>query len=479
MMMRALWRDGAVYTAGALLSRGVALLLLPLLTRVLGPADYGALDLISAWGVLVALVVPLEIAQGLARLWNESPAGEARRRLAGTAWTFVSTGYGLFALLGMAAAEPLARLLLGESGWAAALRAGVCFVAANGVFTLLQSQFRWELRPIAYTMVSLLYALATLALVALASLGLRAGLAGVLWAQCGAALLCSCVGYGLLHRGLRWGIARHELAAMLRYSLPLVPAGVAVFVSLYINRLMLNALAPLSDVGQFGIASRLAGAVTLTLVGIQAALTPLIYAHHRDPETPALLARLLEGFSALALLCCLTIGVFGSELIALVATEEFLPAAPLLSWLAPAALISQMYVFAPGIAIAKKTHWQLGVTLVAAAAGALLNAVLIPLAGTAGAAWATLASAAVFFGTWLAVSQRCYPLPLRAVALAGAGAVYVVLALAASHMPAALHGAAAALVVKLVLLFVFAAALSVLGLLRPLAWRGVSGEQGS
>ena len=38
---------------------------------------------------------------------------------------------------------------------------------------------------------------------------------------------------------------------------------------------MLNALATLDDVGQFGIASRLAGMVTLVLVGIQGALTPL------------------------------------------------------------------------------------------------------------------------------------------------------------------------------------------------------------
>ena len=46
-MIRALWRDGVVYAAGTVLSRGIALLLLPLVTRVLTPSEYGAFDLIS------------------------------------------------------------------------------------------------------------------------------------------------------------------------------------------------------------------------------------------------------------------------------------------------------------------------------------------------------------------------------------------------------------------------------------------------
>ncbi|HSW21367.1 MAG TPA: oligosaccharide flippase family protein, partial [Burkholderiaceae bacterium] len=82
-MIRALWRDGVVYAAGTILSRGIALLLLPLLTRVLSPSEYGALDMIVTCGVLINLIVPLETSQALARFWNERGEGEPRRRLAG------------------------------------------------------------------------------------------------------------------------------------------------------------------------------------------------------------------------------------------------------------------------------------------------------------------------------------------------------------------------------------------------------------
>jgi len=475
-MIGALWRDGVVYAAGSILARGIALLMLPLYTRVLAPADYGALDLIVTCGVLVNLVVPLETAQALARFWNEREAGEPRRRLAGTAWSFTLAGYVLFVAITLPLAGPIAQALLGDERFVDPLRAGIAFIAVNGLFLLLQNQFRWELRPRAYAAVSVLYALLTLAFVALFALGLGAGLEGVLWAQFAAAALCTALSLVWLRGTLSLGLHRADLAAMLRFSLPLVPAGIAVFGSFYINRLMLNALATLDDVGQFGIASRLAGMVTLVLVGIQGALTPLIYAHHHEAETPARLARLFEGFVAVALVACAAIGLFGRELVATFATADYASAAPLLVWLAPAALLAQMYIFAPGIAIAKKTGWQLLITLASAVLGAALNGLLIPLAGPMGAALATLAAGALFFGAWLVASQKLYPLPLRGGALLAATVLFVIVALAVPKLDSALGAGPMAWAAKLALLAVLALAMFPLGLLRVQALRSLLGR---
>lgn len=465
-MIGALWRDGVVYATGSILARGIALLMLPLYTRVLAPADYGALDLIITCGVLINLVVPLETAQALARFWNERELGEPRRRLAGTAWSFALAGYALFALVTLPLAGPIAQALLGDLRFADALRAGLAFIALNGLFLLLQNQFRWELRPRAYAAVGVLYALLTPAFVALFAWGLGAGLQGVLWAQFVAAGLSTGLSLWWLRGTLSLGLHRADLAEMLRFSLPLVPAGVAVFASFYINRLMLNALATLDDVGQFGIASRLAGMVTLVLVGIQGALTPLVYAHHHEPETPVRLARLFEGFVAVALVACAAIGLFGRELVAAFATADYARAAPLLVWLAPAALLAQMYIFAPGIAIAKKTGWQLAITLASAVLGAALNWMLIPIAGPSGAAWATLAAAALFFGAWLVASQRLYPLPLSGGALLAATALFVLLALLVPWIDATLGIGPLAWAAKLALLALLALTMFPLGLLR-------------
>lgn len=470
-MIRALWRDGVVYAASSVLSRGIALLLLPLVTRVLSPAEYGALDLIVTLGVLVNLVVPLEISQALARFWNDRAEGEPRRRLAGTAWTFTLASHAAFAAACAFVAAPIALALLGDAGYAPAVRAGGCAIALNGIFYLLQNQFRWELRPRAYAAVSVGYAMANLVLVAVFTWGIRAGLEGVLWAQAVAAAGASALSLAWLRRSLEMGIVRGELAAMLRFSLPLVPAAFALFASFYVNRLMLNSLATLQDVGLFGFGSRLAGMAALVLVGVQGALTPLVYAHHHEAETPMRLARLLEGFSAVALSACLALGLFSAELVLLLATPDYAEAAPLVGWLAVAALLAQLYVFAPGIAIAKKTHWQLAITLVSAFASICLNALLIPRWGVWGATLATLAAGAVFFGAWIAASQRLYPLPLRKGPLAGAVALFVLLSLTALQIDAGMPLGAPRGLLKAGLLLLFVWALGALGLMRPRDWR--------
>jgi O-antigen/teichoic acid export membrane protein len=470
-MIRTLWSGGLIYAAGSILSRSLALLLLPLVTRVLAPADFGALEVIVTCGVLVNLVVPLETSQALARLWNERDDTASRRRLASTAWTFTLLSYTAFAAACALGAMPIAEAVLGDARHAPAMRAGGCAIALNGVFYLLQNQFRWELRPLRYVVVSAIYAFANLLLVATFALGLDAGLDGVLWAQAAAATCAASVSLFWLRGSLALRIDRAELADMLRFSLPLVPAGVAMFANFYVNRLMLNAMATLEDVGLFGLASRLSGAATIVLVGVQSALTPLIYAHHREPQTPVRLARLFETFSALALFFCLGLTLFARELVLLVATPSYVDAAPLLVWLAPAALFAQMYIFAPGIAIGKKTHWQLAISAFSAVAAISLNWLLIPRAGATGAALGTFLGASLFLATWLAASQRLYPLPLRWPALTGGIVLFAAVAVVGSTIDGYFGAGAAAHVAKALLLVGFGVAAVGIGLLRVREWR--------
>jgi O-antigen/teichoic acid export membrane protein len=114
---------------------------------------------------------------------------------------------------------------------------------------------------------------------------------------------------------------------------------------------------------------------------------------------------------AVALLGCLALSLFSAEMIWLFATADYASAAPLVGVLAPAMLLSQMYVFAPGIGIRKKTIYQLGVTLLAAAISVMANWALVPAFGMHGAAWATLLSSMTFLWGWFWVSQRLYPVP--------------------------------------------------------------------
>lgn len=285
------------------------------------------------------------------------------------------------------------------------------FIAVNGIYYLLLNQFRWELRSKAYAVASLALAFATLVFAVIFCFWLGMGLEGVMLSQ----LLAVCCAVGLswwlLRRSFAWSFDGRSLRRMLAFSSPLVPAGLAVFISLYVNRVALSHFASLDEVGLFGIASRLAGVAGLLMVGIQSALTPLVYQHFQEPETPARIARLFSWFLAVAMAASLGLTLAAEKLLLVFATSEYMAAASLVAYLAPALLLSQMYIFAPGIAIRKKTHWQLWVAVLAAGVSILGNWLLVPLWGSVGAAVATLFSALVFFFAWVGVSQRLYRIP--------------------------------------------------------------------
>jgi len=410
-MLRAVLRDSVIYSLASMLSKGLAVFLVPLYTRVLSTGDYGAYDLLITLGALANLTVAFEISQGLARYWVEAKNRGDRRRLASTALWFTALMYAIFLMVGLLVSPQLTPLLLGSDSYLEAFRVGLGFIAVNGIYYLLLNQFRWELRSKDYTLVSLGCAVLTLTFSILFCLGYDQGLIGVMLAQLLAVSVMSVIGLWLL-RGSFGGILDFsDLVSMLRFSVPLVPAGLAVFISLYINRFALNNFGSLADVGLFGIGSRIAGLSSLMLLGIQAALTPLVYQHYRESGTPIHIARLFGWFSAAALFGCLFLGLFARELLVIFATPDFLGGASLVIYLAPAMLLSQMYIFAPGIAIYKKTLWQLWVTVGSAAVSVLSNWLLVPAYGVLGAAIATLLAALVFFGAWLLVSQRLYYVP--------------------------------------------------------------------
>ncbi len=427
-MMRRLFSDTLIYGGAAILSRGLSLIVLPIYTRILSPADYGVLDMIFVIGSFATLLVALEINQALARFYADAESAEAKRRMASTTLWFTLAVFLVGFATTFAGAEALARWLLGSAELAGMLRIGLAGIAANGLFYLTQTQMRYGLMSTAFAVVSLFYSLAMLGLGVALGYGLDMGLAGVLWGQFAAAAAAAALALAVLRRSYGLTFDPRLLRTMLAFSLPLVPSALATFFTFYSNRLILNDLEGLDAVGLFGVASRIAGAVGLLIIGLQSSLTPLIYAHYKEETTPAHLARITEWFIAAALLCCLGLGLYAWEILALFAEARYAGAAPLVLFLAPATLLGQMYIFFPGIAIAKRTKLQLYIFVVSAVATLVLNWLLIGWVGLTGAAIATLAASLLFLVLWVATSQRLYRLPMRwgrvavATALFGAAA---------------------------------------------------------
>ncbi|MGQ0559098.1 MAG: lipopolysaccharide biosynthesis protein [Sphingosinicella sp.] len=423
-MLRTLIGHSAIYTAANLAARGTVLVTLIALSFFLSPTEYGALGMIATLAALVNVTVPLEITQALARYHGTASPGE-RQLYSASAWWFSVIMLAAAAAIALLWQQPLCLLVLGDLRFLEALRLAILFFVANSLFYFLQCQFRWEFRLGGYALVTLVWALSTMALSVALAATLPFPLEGVMIGQLAGAGVAVLIGGVLVRRSIVRRMDSEKLRTMLAFSLPLVPASLAILAGTYASRLILNGLADLDEVGIFTFASQIAAIAALTVLGVQSALTPLVMAHHAKAETPAAIARLFEGFSALALLVCLALGLLVPEAILHFGNPAFGSAAPLVLLLAPGYLFLQMYVFAPGFAVAKRTGQQMLVSIVSGLTCVALNFVLIGQLGILGAAIATLLAGTAFLAMWLILSQRLYPLPVRWKPLAASLAVWV------------------------------------------------------
>lgn len=462
-MLSRFLRDGAVYGAAGILARGISFFLLPLYTHALAPADYGAVDMLTLLVSLANLSVALEISQGLARFYPAAPTEEARRAYASSALWFTVATFALFWAIGAVAAPLLSVLLLDSPAGTTLVHVALAAACANGVFYLAQNQLRWQLQPGRYAAASLVTTVVTAALSFPLLLWLRLGALGVVLAQLAGSTMGAVVGLVLARRSYAFTFDRARCREMLAFSLPLVPASLAVFVALYVDRIAIKHYMTLEEVGVFGVAVRLCSIVGLLMIGVQGALTPLVYAHHTEPETPANLARIFRVFVASALLLGLALTAFAPELLSIVAAPAYAPAAQVIPLLTPAVLLAGMYVFAPGLALAKRTGLIAGLTIAGALVNVALNVALVPRLGTRGAALATLIGGALVFSGYMILSQRLYPAPHRWRPLAAGTLLVLVAAAAATRLP---DGSAAGVAAKLALVFVTAVVLLELGLVR-------------
>ena len=142
-------------------------------------------------------------------------------------------------------------------------------------------------------------------------------------------------------------------------------------------------------------------------------MTPLIYATYREPETPSKIADVFRLFLGFSLLCCFTLSIFSQEIVRLLTEERYYAGSRLIPILAPATLLFGMYIFAPGIAIAKRTGQQFKINIVASIVSVSANLALIPLLGAMGAAITSLFVAAIYFYGFVYYGQTHYPIPYK------------------------------------------------------------------
>ena len=434
-------RHSAIYGIGGLVSRFLAVLMLPLYTSYVSVGDYGRIELLMALMAVAVVLIRGGANFGFIRWYFLDKAPEHRRRLIRTVF-WAQMGYSTLALaLCVIFASEISQLLGVNYRPGAALQgSGTSLVIASAVllwvnvnYAQMTNLFRAEQRSVAFAMATLLNIGITVPLTVILVVVYKEGPLGIIVGNLSGTLLVfiALLGYRREQLGLQFD--RRLLHNMNRFGVPLMASALAGWVMNFGDRLMLAKLLhgsyALNQLGQYSLANKIASAMVLLFTAFQVAWPAFAYSIEDESEAKRTYSFVLTYLMFVAAWAAVGLSLFAPWIVHLLARKPgYWPAAEAIPALAfGSVFFAGFIVVTIATGRSRRTQFNWVATTAGAALNFGLNVWLIPAYGMLGAAYATLAGwiLIMILRTWNA--QKVYPVRYQwrrvAVLLATAGAL--------------------------------------------------------
>src|SRR6476660_6778344 len=431
--VKRLGKHTAVYGLGGLVSRILAVLLLPLYTHYLGPQGFGKIETIVALPTVLVIVLRLGISSAFFRFYFDTKDEAHRTLVVRTSFWFTMTLATAGLIVGWIFATQIAHALKrGDDPWL--VRAAFVGLWAQMNYEQLTSLFRVEERSTAFVVASVANVLITVGATVLLVVGLHKGPTG---AVVGNFIGTLTVYFALLiYRRYQLGLqfSRDLLRQMNHFGMPLVPSALALWAINFIDRIFIAQYKGQAEVGVYSVAVRIASAIVFLMIAFRLAWPAFAYSLEDDRDAKRTYSYVLTYLLFLCSWLSVTLGVLAPWLVHLLARGQgFARAADAVALLCFGATAYAGYtVVAIGIGRARQTQFNWVVSGIAAAVNIGLNFALIPPYGMIGAAIATLAAYLALFFAMVLNSQRVYPVGYQWRRVVTLAAVAVCLTVAGS-----------------------------------------------
>jgi len=411
--LKRLGTQSAIYGLGGIVSRLIAVFLLPVYTVYLGTTGFGQIETIVALTAVLVIVLRLGITSAFFRFYFDSEDAARRTLVVRTSFWFTMAMATLGLVAGWALAEPISNWLNLGDPWL--VRAGFVGLWAQMNYAQMTSLFRVEERPVAFAIASVANVLITIGATIALVVGFHKGAIG---AVIGNFLGTLAVYFVLLaYRRYQLGLQFDSrlLRAMNKFGLPLVPSALALWAINLIDRLFINGYKGQAEVGIYSLAVRIASVIVFLMTAFQLAWPAFAYSIRDEGAAKRTYAYVLTYLLFITCWMSLALGSLAPWLVHLLAPHgNFARSAGAVPFLAfGVAAYSGYSVLAIGVGRTRQTQLNWVVSGAAALLNIVLCVALIPRYGMIGAAVATLlAYVALFVGMWLR-SRTVYPVPYQ------------------------------------------------------------------
>ncbi len=407
--LRRLATTGAAYTAANVLSKLIAVALLPLYTRYLTPADYGAAEVLFAAVVSASIVIRLGVIEALLRFYYK--AGEDPEAVVATSFAALFWVTTVASLIALPFAGPISEAILDKPAPdLTRIAIGGLWVATLHEFLL--TLFRLEERAKAFFVVTIINVLAAIALTVVLVVGQDEGARGLLLGSyvSGAVVVLALI---YIHRRrLSLWFDRILLRRIMRFGLPTMPAELSLYALNFVDRIIIVRTVGLTEAGLYSLAVKFAQGVNVLVRGFQLAWPPLAYSIRDDEEARRAYAAVVTWFMAGCAFVVIGMWLLSRWIVRALAAPEFFDSYEAIGLITTAVTFYALYMVQLVIlGRTGRTEFNFPATAAALAVNVALNLLLVPSLDIVGAGIALVVSYLVVVALMYRFTQRLFPVP--------------------------------------------------------------------
>ncbi|HMJ13727.1 MAG TPA: lipopolysaccharide biosynthesis protein, partial [Polyangiaceae bacterium] len=422
-----LLRDALIYGVGGTLGQVIGFLLLPLYTDRLSPTEYGQLAMLTIVSALFPTLAFLGMRGAIFRFFSLTKDETERATALGLGFSTVTVGTVALLLVSWIFSDVFSRALFGAENLDHLLRFALLSAAANSIGNVPQIVLRAARRAKTTTAINTAKTLFSVGATVWLVVGLERGVWGVVVGALVADVVFTLLQVAITWRYYRFAANLPLLRRMLSYGLPYLPSRLLTMGTVYLSTYMLRQLMGLDDAGLYSVAARFAVPISIVVAALTQAWLPYRFKIFAEDADPASFFRTTVTYYV-AVIGYLWVGVcvWGPEAIRLLTNARFHAAAGLLPALALIPVMEGFYQMVnTGVEIGDDTRVMPLVSLSGLIVVAGATALLVPLLGAAGAAFATMLGWIAMTAAIYRVAQRRFHIPYDWMTLIALAAIAI------------------------------------------------------
>jgi O-antigen/teichoic acid export membrane protein len=410
--MRALAAQTVIYGLGPVVGRFAGFFLVPIYLHYAGTNAYGTVDLMLAAVTIAAILLRLGISATMSR-FTLGEAADDFSPIVHTIFTFVMVASTLGVIVGFILRDWIGRVLQVDTDIVLAGLLGL-WISMN--YDVMGRVYRIQRRASAWMKLTFLNVILTIVLTLLLVVVFRQGALGLLVGNfTGTALVYVLV---LVLRRDSIGVSRFDtpvLRELLAYSLPLMPANLALWALNLADRIQVQRLASHHALGVYSVAARVAVPALVLMAAFQTAWAPFAHdvrGQEGDEQAKRTYASVLSYWSVVMGWGLVVITLLAPPYILYAMPKSAHGAVPVVTMLAAGIVLYGGYlIVSVGVSISKRTRMTPIICAIAAAVNVGLNFWVIPRYGIKGAGATTVIGYAVLLVLGWLNAERGYPVP--------------------------------------------------------------------